>query len=1084
MPQPSDRHAGLGQLDAYLDQVDAIILSRQDPITGLLPASTAVNAHGDYTDAWVRDNVYSILAAWGLALAYRRLDEGDDRAYRLEQSTVKLLRGLLVAMMKQADRIERFKLTLKPSDALHAKYDTRSGDAVVGDEEWGHLQLDATSLFLLMLAQMTAAGLRIIFTLDEVNLVQDLVHYIGRAYRIPDYGIWERGNKINSGQRELNASSIGMAKAALEAMSGFDLFGNRGSQASTIHVVPDDIARCRDTLEALLPRESGSKEVDSAVLAVIGFPAFAVEDLELVERTRAAIVAKLEGRYGCKRFLLDGHQTVLEDPDRLHYEAAELKRFEHIESEWPLFFCYLMLNARFANDAATAGDYRDRLQDLSIEQDGYRLLPELYYVLADRVDAEKAEPGSQPREANENLPLVWAQSLFILGSLIEDGLLYAADVDPLGRRLRVGQVRDPRIQIALLARDQAVQQALLDRRIPSETLDQIRPFQVRQADELVQAYTTLGVNPRLGLTGRPARRMRPLATSRVYELAGERVLFLPQFLNQSDFYFGLDDCMLKDELERELRYISRHWDLPGRPLIVLLVDQSMLQDRDTDVLLELMEQLQQGEFADARVSVGRLARHLPTAACERIDYLHRLTLHPTSLRDQPPRSWRLQFNAADTRPLELTELAHWDQHPDDDALVERLRHTANLYEQLEVLRSLHFRRGLDWDTGLVHPLPAGGPGAPGLSVRELLEEVYERAAEHRLWSPLRRAAGLLDKASPQLVDAVTEVILRQKQLGIGRAYSRKATLSRPAGRETIIALIREFVGDDERERILTQEIMLVLGSLIGVRPELFDGMLTLRVGHLLLLITTRLGRDQGLPQEQAFDCLLELPPHQLADLVAEMLAHYQESESALIGLETLHPSGQDRQLGQIRFSEDHAAGTGTGTDTGKVTDWKHWRQHQGVVGRLPDSFYSGIWGLLNHCRGIVIGDKFNRKRHLNSELILGAMTSGEKNFALQVEHLLNKVQAPEYRQLTIEALNALMAFWDVNPDLNIDDNLVMDVLTGHAVRLHWQGRHPESIGHYEEHKPAAWEQFYHLPPYAVANAVVDALVFLVAAPQG
>jgi phosphorylase kinase alpha/beta subunit len=39
-------------------------------------------------------------------------------------------------------------------DALHAKYDTHTGDIVVGDHEWGHLQLDATSLYLLMLAQM------------------------------------------------------------------------------------------------------------------------------------------------------------------------------------------------------------------------------------------------------------------------------------------------------------------------------------------------------------------------------------------------------------------------------------------------------------------------------------------------------------------------------------------------------------------------------------------------------------------------------------------------------------------------------------------------------------------------------------------------------------------------------------------------------------------------------------------------------------------------------------------------------------------------------------------------------------------
>jgi phosphorylase kinase alpha/beta subunit len=45
------------------------------------------------------------------------------------------------------------------------------------------------------------------------------VFYIECAYVTPDYGIWERGDKSNQSIVELNASSIGMAKAALEAMN-------------------------------------------------------------------------------------------------------------------------------------------------------------------------------------------------------------------------------------------------------------------------------------------------------------------------------------------------------------------------------------------------------------------------------------------------------------------------------------------------------------------------------------------------------------------------------------------------------------------------------------------------------------------------------------------------------------------------------------------------------------------------------------------------------------------------------------------------------------------------------------------------
>ena len=208
-----------------------MILTRQHPVTGLLPASTAITVHGDYTDAWVRDNVYSILLFGAWLWPFADFAPDDRRGRELERSVVRLMRGLLAAMMGQAAKVERFKHTQDPLDALHAKYETATGQTVVADDQWGHLQLDATSLYLLTLAQMIAGGIDLIWSPVEVAFIQNLTYYIGRAYRIPDYGIWERGNKINSGHREINASSVGMSLAALEALDGFNLYGSRGDRA-------------------------------------------------------------------------------------------------------------------------------------------------------------------------------------------------------------------------------------------------------------------------------------------------------------------------------------------------------------------------------------------------------------------------------------------------------------------------------------------------------------------------------------------------------------------------------------------------------------------------------------------------------------------------------------------------------------------------------------------------------------------------------------------------------------------------------------------------------------------------------------
>lgn len=60
--------------------------------------------------------------------------------------------------LPQVDKVEKFKHTQSTKDSLHAKYNTATCSTVVGDDQWGHLQVDATSLFLLFLAQMTASG--------------------------------------------------------------------------------------------------------------------------------------------------------------------------------------------------------------------------------------------------------------------------------------------------------------------------------------------------------------------------------------------------------------------------------------------------------------------------------------------------------------------------------------------------------------------------------------------------------------------------------------------------------------------------------------------------------------------------------------------------------------------------------------------------------------------------------------------------------------------------------------------------------------------------------------------------------------
>jgi len=614
---PSVLSHPLFPLSHYYHMVSKTILAYQDPVTGLIS--------GNEQHAWVRDNVYSITVVWALAMAYRRIqdvEEDQARTFQLEQATVKCMRGLLMAMMGQRSKVERFKSSFCSRDALHAKYSSVTGQPVVGDKEYGHLQIDATALFLLTLAQMTASGLQIIFTLDEVAFVQNLVFYIECAYVVPDYGIWERGDKSNQSIVELNSSSVGMAKAALEALNKLDLFGARGGPASVIHVLPDETVKCAAVLESMLPRESNSKETDASILSIIGYPAFAVSNDQLVGDTLGTLLQKLGGKYGMKRFLRDGYKTPRENTDRQHYEPWELRQFENIECEWPLFFCYLVINYFFNGDIDDAKAVSEVLETITVAVDGLDTLPELYQVEEKDVCVEYSSPGQSQRVAGGRCPFMWAQSLYIVGKLLQEGLLVPGELDPLNRRLSSIKKPDVVVQVVVLAEDTRVQALLLQEGVRVQTTAQISPIQVQPARMLSHLYTFLGRNSKLGLSGRRSLDVGILATSRVYKIQNKTFIFTPQSFDRSMNYTDTDPCLAMSTLAYGLNYLSTTWTELGRPTVTLIISSDMVEEGFIPrAMVRTLRKLSSGYINGTRVALGTHQSFAPTSTCTELAFL-------------------------------------------------------------------------------------------------------------------------------------------------------------------------------------------------------------------------------------------------------------------------------------------------------------------------------------------------------------------------------------------------------------------------------------------------------------------------------
>jgi len=1033
----------LAELDARIERV---VLARQHPITGLLPASTAHTVHGNYGDAWVRDCVYSIQCVWGLALAHRRHSGASRRAFELEQRVLLLMRGLLAAMLRQAEKVERFKHSLEPLDAIHAKFDTGTGEPVVPDDGWGHLQLDATALFLLQVAQLTRSGLVVVRSSHERDFLQNLVYYVARAYRVADYGIWERGDKGNHGQPERNASSIGLVKAALEALDGVDLYGPHGDGSSCLVIPHDAIVRLRRSLVGLLPRESASKEVDSACLAVIGYPAWAVDDPALVERTRAKIRAELGGAYGYKRFRRDGHQTVVEDVTRLHYEREELAQFEHIECEWPLFHAYELITACCEGRWAEARRWRRRLAQLSVEVEGAPLLPELYLVPEHAIEAERHSPGSQPRIPNENVPLLWTQSLTWLADLLLHGLISADDLDPCQRR-HGAPLGAAEVLVSLVPAepgDAALADALRQAGVPLDSPqggDSPPAVRVASSRELAQRMASLGANERLGLSGHPRVRMETMATARLYRQGDELVAYVPAVLEDDTFYLADDPHELVDSVAAEVRLLRRHWRGPGAPLLVVPIAAAAFR-RDPGAFLALAAELRSGRLEGVPVQLSPLAELVRQAS------LVELPAAAAAAVSGPPRPREQALLLAGTSQEPLT--ARQEQELEENsaaALAERLWYSRSLEEQAEVLELLGRRLG-------PHARLQGPEGGAPVSLRLLLQEVYRRALAQANWNVVRRAAGSIGLVHPRLEDALTDLLVRQRQVVVGRNYTNDSLISQPQGSLAIAAMIRRFGGEDGREWMLQQELLLALDGLARLEPGLLAGSLTLQLGQLLLLLTSELAAEADLSSGDAFEALCALPPHQIRRRLRAVIADVEHARAALQRKEQLHLRGRVRW--EVPDSLEQLPKGGC---------WLQHRLRLGAFARVPRNFHAGIWDLLHHCRGIVIGDKLERRNRLESAPLLSEKTPGERNFASLVEQLLAKIDAPEYRQLCTETLLTLIAFVTANPLVQFDDDLALDVVIGHAVRVGWQQRHPEvPVADYGAHKGDAWDHFYRSSP--------------------
>uniref|UniRef100_A0A3Q2W589 Phosphorylase b kinase regulatory subunit n=1 Tax=Haplochromis burtoni TaxID=8153 RepID=A0A3Q2W589_HAPBU len=790
-----------------------------------------------------------------------------------------------------------------------------------------------------------------------------------------------------------------------------------GGPGSLVHALADDIQQCQSILTSMLPRASISKEVDAGVLAIISYPAFAVEDISIVNATKEEIISKLQGRYGCCRFLRDGHRTPKEDPNRLYYESAELKLFENIECEWPLFWTYLILDGIFINSPEQVQEYQEALEGILIKQkDGVRLLPELYSVPADKVEEEYINPHTVERIPMGKLPLRWGQSLYILGNLLAEGFLAPGEIDPLNRRF------------STIPKPDVVVQGELTAQVP------VRRFELQIS------------------------RLREAKMCRSSSLSTEA------FIDHQQFYLALDNKMIVEMLRTEIAYLSCRWRMTGRPTVTFPISQTMLTEDHSDLdpaVLATLKKLQDGYYGGAR------CEHVPA---EQIVSFSSADAQPESYRlscitRRSGSSSFLSFLSSDVSSLLTCRLlglsAFSLQGPeagvttqsgiprdasgaiDYNALAQLLKDTQSLQDQADILYILYKDKGMDWDTG-VH--------GKGSTVRSLLTDLYEKAGELKHWGLIRMISGMLRKKVEELDSACSDLLAHQKHLTIGLPPEpREKTITAPIPPDQLANLIDEASENNISVAILTQEIMVYLAMSIRTQPRLFSEMFRLRIGLIIQVMATELAQSLGCSGEEATETLMSLSPSELKNLLHHILSGKEFGvERSVREMDAgVSPAISIHHLGNVGATKSERAGISKLKSDMKMVgchdssdsaflfpsvqrfrlpsmesfdipdkipvakdtrhgQWLRRRRLDGALNRVPVGFYQKVWKILQKCHGLSI-EGFVLPSSTTRE-----MTPGEIKFSVHVETVLNRVPQPEYRQLLVEAILVLTMLADVD----------------------------------------------------------------------
>lgn len=252
------------------------------------------------------------------------------------------------------------------------------------------------------------------------------------------------------------------------------------------------------------------------------------------------------------------------------------------------------------------------------------------------------------------------------------------------------------------------------------------------------------------------------------------------------------------------------------------------------------------------------------------------------------------------------------------------------------------------------------------------------------WRTVRYVSSLLHKKVDSLAPSITNILVRGKIITIGVYGQEEVEISKPLTPANIKQILYETIFPlDIYQAVLMQELIINISKYISTDPEMFNGIMKLRLGWILEVMKQEIAESKITdPESDEPLSIEELSPNDVKQLLYFILTCNSNPERTIY---------QKRKL-------------------------------DGALNRVPTGFYEHVWYILKKSP---YGIKINGF-HLPQQPTLSDMTDYELNFSIKVEEMLSKIDEPVFRQIVVELFVIIYTILCRNPELQFTKVIELD----------------------------------------------------------